>query len=512
MVVGEFDPFALLRLMSMRHDCLPFSILGAHFIASMQRTGNYNALTHMHRPLPTVLIASVCLASTALYLHRSGIAEFVPLALAGNSSARPDTPILRSETLNRANNRRRHMNRLYDKMDEDLYDSTLGPLMLDDSIPAEAQPATALELGTGDETTLEAFGGRAALRSLAQKLDFDSAAGTFPTQSRSASVPLSIWVVGNQADIENRIAGTGYDPGLSGDTVSIDSGVDYLVADGLVLGLGVGWGSTAGESGARQLEYRESNLAVSPYFVARMTDWLNLRGSVSFGESTISQSAIGTGPDTLRYAEALESTTISNSIGFGSEYEFGSLPLTVQLDGDMITARENVKSARATDGSMIPENTAYTQLFDAVAEARYRISMGNHRIIPFAGQEETIAMMNQDYGRSGSTRYFAGSEYAYDPMNFGMSIQGFREMATDSEMLEGIRSEFSMTEELPRGYGTLSPYINTESTNIYLETGGGLTHEWGKFPGQVSFEMRRKFTYEIQHSDYSGLVTVDFKF
>tara|TARA_E500000305_G_scaffold91218_1_gene78894 strand:+ start:100 stop:324 length:225 start_codon:yes stop_codon:yes gene_type:complete len=51
-VVGEFDPFALLRLMSMRHDCLPFSILGAHFIASMQRTGNYNALTHMHRPLP----------------------------------------------------------------------------------------------------------------------------------------------------------------------------------------------------------------------------------------------------------------------------------------------------------------------------------------------------------------------------------------------------------------------------------------------------------------------------
>lgn len=499
----------------MGQGCPYLPILSAHSHANMRPCRSLKRVSHMHRSLPTVLIASVYLVSTSLYLHRSLLPDFVSLAFAGNEGARPDTPILRSETLNRANNRRRHMNRLYDKMDDDLYDSTLGPLLLDNTTPAENQPATALELGTGDSATLEAFGGRAALRSLARKLDFDSAAGTFPTQSRTANVPLSIWVLGNQIDLENQISGTGYDPGLSGDTVSIDSGVDYLVNDGLVLGLGISWGSTDGEALARQLRYSESNLAVSPYFVARMTDWLNLRGSFSFGQSTIDQSAIGTVPDTVRYAETLESSTISNSIGLGAHYEFGNLPLTIQLDGDMITARKYLKAARTTDGSMMTENTAATRLLDAQAEARYRITLGeldHHRIIPFAGQQETIALMNQNFGRRGSTRYFVGSEYSYDPLNFGLSLQGFREMATDAELLEGIRSEVSLSHHLPQGYGTLSPYVSAEQTNAYLETGGGFTHDWGAFPGQISVELRRKFTYEIHHSTYSGLVTMDFTF
>ena len=466
----------------------------------------------MNRPLPIVLIASVCVAATSLYLHRGLLPNFVPLAFAGDDSARPDTPILRSETMNRANNRRRHMNRLYEKMDKDIYDSTLGPLLLDDSISEEDQPGTALELGTGDDATLEAFGGRAALRSLARKLDFDSAAGTFPTQSRTANVPLSIWVVGNQTDLENQISGRGYDPGLSGDTVSIDSGVDYLVDDGLVLGLGISWGNTDGETGARQLRYSENNFAVSPYFVARMTDWLNLRGSFSFGQSTIDQSAIGTGPDSLRYAETLESSTVSNSIGLGAHYEFGAIPLTIQLDGDMITAREYIDAAKANDGSNIAASIATTRLFDAQAQARYRIALGEHSIIPFAGQQETIALMNQDYGRSGSTRYFVGSEYAYDPLNFGLSLQGFRELGSDADPLEGVRSEVSLSSDLPQGYGTLSPYLSAEQTNLYLETGGGITHDWGGIPGQLSLEVRRKFTYDIHHSDYSGLMTVDFNF
>ena len=40
----------------------------------------------------------------------------------------------------------------------------------------------------------------------------------------------------------------------------------------------------------------------------------------------------------------------------------------------------------------------------ASVEARYRLGFGNHEIIPFAGQDETISLLNQNYGRSGSTR------------------------------------------------------------------------------------------------------------
>ena len=177
-----------------------------------------------------------------------------------------------------------------------------------------------------------------------------------------------------------------------------------------------------------------------------------------------------------------------------------------------MAARPDRPGAKANDGSNIAASIATTRLFDAQAQARYRIALGEHSIIPFAGQQETIALMNQDYGRSGSTRYFVGSEYAYDPLNFGLSLQGFRELGSDADPLEGVRSEVSLSSDLPQGYGTLSPYLSAEQTNLYLETGGGITHDWGGIPGQLSLEVRRKFTYDIHHSDYSGLMTVDFNF
>ena len=466
----------------------------------------------MNRHLKTALTASVCIATAALYYHRGIFPRFMTLALASENNARPDPVILHSETLNRADNRRRHMNRLYDKMDNDLYESTLSPLLFDDFVDPVNEASPSLYLGTGNDPTVEVFGGRAALSSLARKIDFDSAAGTFPTQSRSVRVPISIWVVGNHTDLENRITRSGYDPGISGDSVSIDSGVDYLLDDGLVIGLGIGWSNTLGETGARQLRYRESNLAVSPYFVARMTDWLNLRGSLSIGKSMIRQSAIEAPPTSMRYAENLESRTFSNSIGFASKYEFGGLPLSVQLDGDMITAHEYIDAARAADGGVVGANTAKTRLFDAALEARYQLDFGPHRIIPFAGQEETISLLNQNYGRSGSTRYYGGSDYRYDPLGFDLSITGFREVANSSQPLEGIRSELALTRDLPQSYVTLQPFVTVETTNLYLDTGGGITQSWATLPGQLSFEVRRKFTYEVQHSDYTGLLTIDFPF
>ncbi len=36
-----------------------------------------------------------------------------------------------------------------------------------------------------------------------------------------------------------------------------------------------------------------------------------------------------------------------------------------------------------------------------------------------------------------------GRDDRYDPLNFDLSITGFREVATNSEALEGIRSEWS---------------------------------------------------------------------
>mgnify|MGYP003117384515 CR=1 FL=1 len=101
--------------------------------------------------------------------------EIVPNANAeDDGSGRPDAPILRSETLNRAANQQRHIDRLYDKMENDLLGSTIGPLFLDDSVPAPEQPPNALALGTGNATTIETFGGRSALASIAKKLDFET--------------------------------------------------------------------------------------------------------------------------------------------------------------------------------------------------------------------------------------------------------------------------------------------------------------------------------------------------
>lgn len=467
----------------------------------------------MHRPFQTAVIATICLAAVTYVLRReTNQPPIIPQAFARDDVARPDAPVLRNETTTRMQNQRRHMNRLYDKMDEDFYDSRLAPLLSESFLAPPQQATEHLQFGSGTPTASEILAGRSALSSLAGRIDFDSAAGTFPTQSRSARAPISIWLAGNHAELENRITGSGYDPGLSGDTLSIDSGVDYLIDDGLVIGMGVGWGSTVGESSSRQLRYRENNLALSPYFVSRVTDWFNLRGSISLGQSTIDQSPIGSVPDNLHYAETLDSTNISNSIGFGTDYEFATLPLRIQIDGDMITAREYIDAASATNGGLVPGSVATTQLFDASIEARYRLSIGKHRIIPFAGQEETISLLNQNYGRSGSTRYYAGTDYAYDPLNFDLSIQGFHDIATGAEDITGIRSEFSLIHDVARSSMTLEPFVSIESTNLYLDTGGGITQQWGRSPASVSFELRRKLTYEVSHGDYTGLISIDVPF
>ncbi len=474
---------------------------------------NRYAYARMHRPFQTAVIATACLAALGYGLRReTGQPPIIALAFASDDVTRPDAPVLRNKTTTRTENQRRHMNRLYDKMDEDFYDSRLAPLLFDGFLAPAQQATEHLQFGAGSPTASEILAGRTALSSLARKLDFDSAAGTFPAQSRSSAAPISIWLAGNHADLENRITGSGYDPGLSGDTISIDSGVDYLIDDGLVLGLGLGWGSTVGESSTRGLRYQENNLALSPYFVSRVTDWFNLRGSLTLGQSTIRQSEIGSMPDNLHYADRLDSTLMSNTIGFGSDYEFDDIPLRIQLDGDIITAREYVDGARATDGGLIPGSTATTQVFDTSLEARYRFAFGDHHITPFAGQEETVSLLNQDYGRSGSTRYYAGSDYTYDPLNFDLSIQGFRDIATGVDDITGIRSEFSLMHDVARSSMTLRPFIDIESTNLYLDTGGGITQQWGSFPGSVSFELRRKLTYEITQGNYSGLLTIDVPF
>ena len=69
--------------------------------------------------------------------------EIIPHANAEDDGpSRLDAPILRSETINRSANQQRHLNRLYDKMEKDLVGSTIGPLFLDNSIPAPAAKCT----------------------------------------------------------------------------------------------------------------------------------------------------------------------------------------------------------------------------------------------------------------------------------------------------------------------------------------------------------------------------------
>ncbi|WP_404426967.1 hypothetical protein [Thalassospira australica] len=457
------------------------------------------------------LVISACLALAMLaFLSRH---EIVPPANAEDDGPnRLDAPILRSETINRSANQQRHINRLYDKMEKDLVGSTIGPLFLDNSIPAPAQPPNALALGTGDATTIETFGGRSALASIAKKLDFDTANGTFPNQTRRGATPISLWVHGSQTDIENRITDTGYNPNLSGDVISIDTGVDYQVDDSLIIGLGVGWGSTLSEAAARQVLYRENNVTFSPYFVSRMTEWLNIRGSIGVGSSTITQSALNGGSDDLSYAENLQSSTLSSSIGFGTEYDLDFLPVTLSLDGDVITAREEFDSARAVDGSLVRARTALNQIFDTTAEARYNLVLGDHHLMPFAGQDQTVTLMNQGYGRSTNRRYFAGTEYAYDPWQIGASVEGFREFSPNSDAVEGVRSELILRSELPYDYGVLSPYVTSENTSTYSQLGGGITHDWGGIPGQMSLEVQRKLTFETEHNNLSGLMTIHFDF
>ena len=44
------------------------------------------------------------------------------------------------------------------------------------------------------------------------------------------------------------------------------------------------------------------------------------------------------------------------------------------------------------------------------------------------------------------------------------------------------------------------------------QVGGGITHNWGGIPGQMSLEVQRKLTFATEHNNMSGLMTVRFNF
>ncbi|PKR54160.1 autotransporter domain-containing protein [Thalassospira marina] len=454
-----------------------------------------------------IAIGTACVAVSTLPPDRV-IPPWINSALAAQdkTSRTTESPILRTETMTRAQNRLGHLDRLSDRLDGNFVANNLQPLFLDGSTPASEQPPGALAMGTDVASQIESHSGRDALGSLAERIDFDSANGSFPTQDRATERAISIWVHGTRQSIDNRIADDGFNPGLNGDVIAVDTGVDYRIDTSTIVGVALGWGSTASDIASRQTLYRENNVTFSPYFLTRMTDWLKLNGSLGIGSSDITRTGLSSS-----YENTSSSMTYSGSVGFDAEQNLGQTPLSLRLSGNLISARESYGKHFTPNGEIVSGHVATSTLFDSEAEARYRIEMGEHIFTPFFGENQTMSVLNEGFGRDQSRRYFTGTDYAYTPLSLNASLQAFREFNPGEETYEGIKGELRFSTKLPRDYGTLQPFLNTERDTDAVKVGGGIDHYWSEFAGHVGVQINQTVTFDQTDKDpLSGLVTLSF--
>ncbi|MEQ5776349.1 MULTISPECIES: autotransporter domain-containing protein [unclassified Thalassospira] len=417
-----------------------------------------------------------------------------------------ESPILRTETMTRSKNRLGHLDRLSDRLDGNFVTNTLQPLFLDGSIAPQDQPADALAMGTDVASQIESYSGRDALGSLAERIDFDSANGSFPTQDRATERAISIWVHGTRQSIDNRVTRDGFNPGLNGDVIAVDTGVDYRIDTSTIVGIALGWGSTASDIAARQTLYRENNVTFSPYFLTRMTDWLKLNGSLGIGSSDITRTGLSSS-----YENTSSSMTYSGSVGFDAEQNLGQTPLSLRLSGNLISARESYGKHFTPNGEIVSGHVATSTLFDSEAEARYRIEMGDHTLTPFMGENQTMSVLNEGFGQDQTRRYFSGTDYNYSPLSLNASLEAFREFSPDDEPYEGVKGELRFSTVLPRDYGTLQPFVNTERDSDAVKVGGGIDHYWTEFSGHVGLEINQTVTFDQTDKDpLSGLLTLSF--
>ena len=454
-----------------------------------------------------IAIGTACIAVSTLSPDRV-IPSWINRALAAQNKIlrTTESPILRTETMTRTQNRLGHLDRLSDRLDGNLVNNTLQPLFLDSSKPASEQPPNALAMGTDVASQIESYSGRDALGSLAERIDFDSANGSFPTQDAATERAISIWVHGTRKSIDNRVTHDGFDPGLNGDVIAVDTGVDYRVDTSTIIGLALGWGSTASDIAARQTLYRENNVTFSPYFLTRMTDWLKLNGSLGIGSSDITRSGLAS-----TYENTSSSMTYSGSLGFDAEQNLGQTPLSLRLSGNLISARESYGKHFTPNGEIVTGHVATSTLFDSEAEARYRIEMGEHIFTPFFGENQTMSVLNEGFGRDQTRRYYTGTDYTFSPFSLNASLRAFREFNPGAAPEEGVKGELRFSTTLPRDYGTIQPFLNTERDTDAIKLGGGFDHYWTDFSGHVGLEVRQTVTFDQTDKDpLSGLVTLSF--
>lgn len=454
-----------------------------------------------------IAIGTACVAVSALAPDQVVPPWINPALAAQDKHLRTtESPILRTETMTRNKNRLEHLDRLSDRLDGNFITNTLQPLFLDGSIAPEDQPDDALAMGTDIASQIESYSGRDALGSLAERIDFDSANGSFPTQDRATERAMSIWVHGTRQSIDNQVASDGFNPGLDGDVIAVDTGVDYRVDTSTIIGIAIGWGSTASDVAARQTLYRENNVTFSPYFLARMTDWLKLNGSLGIGSSDITRTGLSS-----RYENTSSSMTYSGSVGFDAQQNLGQTPLSLRLSGNLTTARESYGKHFTPNGEIVSGHVATSTLFDSEAEARYRIEMGDHIVTPFMGENQTMSVLNEGFGQNQSRRYFSGTEYTYAPLGLNASIEAFRNFSPGDLPYEGVKGELRFSTLLPRDYGTLQPFVNTESDSDAVKLGGGFDHYWTRLSGHVGLQINQTVTFDqADKGPLSGLLTLKF--
>lgn len=455
-------------------------------------------------------LGTVCVAATGLF-SGSGLIRIDVAARAAENTPprRSEAPILRSETLGQQENRQRHMNRLYQHLDSDFVTTTLRPLFLDPTAQAEDMPPGALAMGTDIAREIESHSGREALVAIAERLDFDSAGGTFPTQDGlNDDRIMSVWIHGNRRDINNRITRDGFNPGLSGDVISIDTGVDYRPDDWSVFGISVGWGSTEGEMSSSQTLYEKNSVTFSPYAVTRVTDWLDLRGALGIGVSDIDRRS-----ESGAYQSSNSSTTYSASVGFGAEQTLPVLPVTISLDGNLIEAQEYFAQYIDHRGQIVNGHLARTTLFDRKTEASYRFAIGGHTFVPFVGEKMTLSILNQGFDQDDTQRYFAGTRYHYDDWGLNASFRAYREFSPGTAPQEGMRGELGFLHTLPGDYGIIAPFASTERTDTKLRLGGGLDHRWADIAGSMRLEINQTLTFDQNTANpLTGTLKMNFDF
>ena len=196
----------------------------------------------------------------------------------------------------------------------------------------------------------------------------------------SNSARWSSWVDTNYTVVDNSLVNSTDDQRFDGDIITVSSGLDYWVNKKLLVGTYVSYSDVALDTTFNDGTYDEKSLGIAPYILYKLTDNLQLNGSVGYYYGDIDQKQDIT---SSVVSSSTKANTVFSSIELKHKYKVENSPLQVVTSFGYSHSRRVVDSFVDSAATLNAKQVSKSSQFNLGAEFRYAIKTNDYSYQPF---------------------------------------------------------------------------------------------------------------------------------